>query len=222
MELLIKFPSRSRPRKLLACIQNIIDHAVTDQYHILLTLDKNDYLTNTLEMREKLAAFGPLVSVDWGHSFNKIDAVNRGVPESGWRIIMLTSDDMQIDYTGFDKLIIDDFNREFPDGDGVLQYPDGFTTGILTLPIMDKIYYDRTHYIYHHAYKSLFCDEEAIIVAKQLGRLWQAPTSFYRHMHPANVAGLEVDAQLAYTQSLWAIDKKTFEARKRFNFYLPK
>ena len=219
MRIIYKLPSRSRPAKLLACLDNILAMARHDDFIIIPTLDDNDYTVNQ-ELKEQLTVFGDCVQPVYGRSSSKIHAVNRDVPKSEWDIIIATSDDMEFIESGFDLQIIEHMIKFFPDTDGVLHYPDGFPhADILSLPVIGRKYYDRQGYIFFPGYVSLFPDEEAIIVGKSLGKLASIQYDFVRHNHPANGVG-QMDAQYKYTEKFYPVDKRTFESRKRRNFFV--
>ena len=85
--------------------------------------------------------------------------------------MIVTADDMICVQQGWDQIIRNEMNKNFPDGDGVLHFNDGFTGEKLnTLPILTKSYYDRFGFVYNTAYKSLFCDNEFQEVAKKLNK----------------------------------------------------
>lgn len=221
MRILVKFASRSRPDKFFKCLDNIISMSTSDDFSIIATLDEDDYSMYNDHVRNKLLTY-PKVIADWGKSRSKIHAVNRGIEKyTDWDIVIATSDDMEFLEKGFDEQIISDMQAHFPDTDGVLHYKDGFDHGdILSLPIIGKKYFSRFGYIYHPAYTSLFCDEEAIIVAKALNRVHMSDKNLFKHNHPAWIPGL-MDRQYKHTESFHPVDMKVFERRKRNNFYLP-
>lgn len=189
-----------------------------DDFLIVPTLDDNDHTINP-SFREKLATYGAAVQPVFGKSLSKIHAVNRNMPSSHWDIVIATSDDMEFIEEGFDLEIIRDMELVFPDTDGVLHYPDGFDHGeILSLPVIGRKYYDHFGYIYHPSYQSLFCDEEAIEVARKLGKMASIQKSLFRHNHPT-WTGEKMDAQYKYTERFHPVDKRTFENRKRRGFF---
>jgi hypothetical protein len=78
---------------------------------------------------------------------------------------------------------------------------------------MGRKYYKRDGYVYHPAYKSLFCDNEATQVARERGRLKEVEIPIFYHAHPA--AGYPTnDAQYKHTDSFYQEDKATFIKRK--------
>lgn len=219
MRIIFKYPSRSRPEKFFAGLDNILAMAKHDNYLIIPTLDDNDHAI-TAAFRAKLAAYGPKVKPIFGRSTSKIHAVNRDMPTDAWDIVIATSDDMEFTEPGFDMQIIQNMEMLFPDTDGVLHYPDGFAHGdILSLPVIGRKYYDRFGYIYHPSYQSLFCDEEAIAVARSMGKLASLETNLFRHNHPTWGSG-KMDAQYKYTEGFHAVDKRTFQRRQQRNFFV--
>lgn len=217
MRIIYKFPSRSRPAKFFACLDNILAMAVRDDFIIVPTLDDNDHTINAL-FKERLSDYGEKVQPVYGRSTSKIHAVNRDMPTGPWDIVIATSDDMEFIQKGFDLDIINHMLTIFPDTDGVLHYPDGHDHGdILSLPVIGRKYYDRFGYIYHPSYVSLFCDEEAILVAKNLGKLASLQDNLFQHNHPT-WTGQGMDAQYKYTERFHAVDKSTFMRRKQRNF----
>lgn len=224
MKLLYNFASRSRPKKLLNCLRNIKSMARHNDYEIILKLDLNDAAVNNSDFQIQFDDFllqgDCWVKIAWGHSRNKIHAINRDIPTTLWDIIISTSDDIEFTQPGFDLDIIKDMHECFPDTDGVLHYPDGFEHGpILTLPIIGREYYRRDRFVYNNVYHSLFCDEEALAIAGIRGCLYSGTRQFYKHLHPAWVGG-EIDSQLKHTQSFYQMDGITFKKRKAVNFGL--
>lgn len=217
MRIVYKFPSRSRPAKFFACLDNILAMGRHDDFIIIPTLDDNDHTINDI-FKKRLVEYGPKVLPVFGRSTSKIHAVNRDMPASPWDIVIATSDDMEYVQEGFDLEIINHMMTLFPDTDGVLHYPDGYAHGdILSLPVIGRKYYERFGYIYHPSYQSLFCDEEAILVARNLGKLASLQDNLFRHNHPT-WTGVQMDAQYKYTERFHAVDKNTFIRRRQRNF----
>ena len=156
MNLLIKFPTRSRPSKFFE---------VLDLYYKMLTninktmfvisCDADDASMNNPQVIGKLNSYKNL-SYKFGNNKSKIQAVNADMPESGWDIVLLASDDMIPQIQGYDEIIRESMTNIYPDTDGVLWFFDGYRRDLNTLSIMGKKYYDRFGYIYHPAYFSLW------------------------------------------------------------------
>lgn len=223
MRILYKFPSRSRPKKFIECIENIYNLHTHSTFTILATLDEDDVTMSNEEMKEKIATYPEVVPV-YGYSKGKIDAVNRdmtAVPE--WDILINMSDDMRFVAKGFDTQIVGDMTERFPGLDGMLHYPDGNRSDLITMAIMGRKYYDLDGYIYCPEYESVFADDEQTIVAKKRYAYKFIDKILFRHLHPA--WGLSpMDEQYARQDSphQHARDREVFTRRKENNFYLTK
>jgi hypothetical protein len=188
----------------------VVDNAVLD-YRIILTIDEDDEVTfKSQELKDIL--IDARVQYRLGTSKNKIDAINRDVPQSGWDILVNLSDDQIFTKRGFDEVISQCGKDEF------LHLPDGHVNELLpTMSVMGYDYYKRFGYIYHPDYVSLWCDNEAMDVAKQLGCYKYLNELVFEHLHPA-WTGEKPDAQLLHTQSLYRRDERVYIKRKSLNF----
>lgn len=159
MILLFQYASRSRPARFWAGIHSILNH-LEDRENFLIhaVLDKDDptidnaFVTN-IEYWDKVLP-GKFIW-NFGYSSDKINAINRKLPDVHWDILVNFSDDMRFTLPGFDMII----RRAF-DGHGLdsfLHFPDQDTGDALcTMTIEGKPYYNRDGYIYHPSYKSLW------------------------------------------------------------------
>jgi hypothetical protein len=74
---------------------------------------------------------------------------------SDWDILVVMSDDMVCVTHGWDDIIRQDMNENFPDTDGVLHYNDGNQkANVMTMSIIGRKYYKRDGYIYNPEYQS--------------------------------------------------------------------
>lgn len=207
--ILYNFASRSRPDKFFKAIENINTLSKTD--HIILAkLDTDDKAMQ--DRFDEVNRCGAIIV--WGHSKNKIDAINRDIPD-GWDILVNMSDDMVFTKEGFDLDIIEAFNGDL---DQFIHFPDGFTAERLcSMSIIGRDYYDRFGYVYHPDYVSLWCDNEAQDVAKDLGKYKFVNKNIFIHDHPA-WTGAKPDQQLIETQKYYRQDQRTYNKRKACGF----
>jgi len=222
MRLLIKFPSRSRPTKLLEGVAKYVDFAEDmSRTRILITLDADD-ITVTEELKQKLVGIHPNISLDIGFSAGKIDAINRGVPDpSTFDILLLASDDMIPEVKGYDQIIRSKMAQFYPDTDGVLFFNDGFNKHELnTILICGSKYYRRFGYLYYPEYKSLFCDNEFQIMANTLRRQKYFPEIIIRHEHPHINPSVELDELYHKNNKYFYEDEALFI--KRSKMFVPK
>jgi hypothetical protein len=221
MTILIKFPSRSRPDKLISTFQSYISKANNPSYlKSLISLDKDDP-TVTEELCNRLKNIHHNVTIHIGESKGKIGAVNRDMEYSGnYDILLLASDDMIPVIQGYDDIIRNNMEEYYPDTDGVLWYNDGFQGKKLnTLCILGKLYYKRFGYIYHPSYKSLYCDNEFMEVANMLNKQTYFDLVIIKHEHP-DATGQQSDPLYEKNQVFLNSDYNNFINRKSKYFYL--
>lgn len=183
MNLLIKYPSRSRPDKFRAALKNIYNTIQTENYSILVTVDSDD------------ETMLPLVNEPFPHvtfkvipPVSKIYAVNAEMPLDGWDWCVLMSDDMRFIKTGWDQVMVRNIKNTWGDSlDFFYHCDDGYQGHKLaTMSIFGREYYERFFFIYAPCYRSLSCDAEAMYTAMLLKRYKYFPEKLVAHEHPAN------------------------------------
>jgi glycosyltransferase involved in cell wall biosynthesis len=208
------FATRNRPQKMAEAISTITDLSTDNNYTIALTIDDDDSTTlNSQQLAVILQS--DQIKINPGRSGSKVHAINRGM--AGWSgdIVVNMSDDMRFIKRGFDGDIIQAFQG---DRDQFIHFPDGRMNGVLpTMSIMGRSYYERFNFIYHPDYYSLWCDNEAMDVAQQLGRYKYIDLQIFSHEHPA-WTGEPADALLMHTESFFEIDQETYQRRSKLGF----
>ena len=221
MKILFKYTTRSRRSNFLRGIDSIIDNlSDKENYHIYTTFDVDD---------DKMR---PLPEIKGNHTYiagtskSKIDAINRDMDfinsQYEWDILVNMSDDVVFTEKGFDNIIrasflVNDGVIAVPYLDQVIHFPDGNRDDLLTVSIIGKDYYKRDNYIYNPEYKSLYCDNEAMEVAKQRGCYKFVNKLIFNHLHPSYNKGI-FDAQYQHTESFSNEDRLTYERRKANGF----
>lgn len=226
MKLLVKFPTRGRPTKFLNTLSKYQHMRSTDSVHFKVTIDEDDKTMNNYQVIRAMQMWGNLSIDVMPAPGGKIKAINHGVSEviDSYDIILLASDDMIPIIRGYDQIIIETMQRMWPDTDGVLWFNDGFRGmatkhPLNTLCILGREYYKRFGYIYHPDYKSLWCDNEFMDVANQLGRQFYLDEIIIKHDHPMNV-GTREDTLNHRDKSYYDYDERIYQQRKASNFYL--
>lgn len=214
MKIHYNFATRSRPAKMAAAIATIFSYSHKSNFTIGLVIDDDD--TDTLKSNEfsDVMQYSNVYRVP-GMSNGKIHAINRGMV--GWEgdIVVNMSDDMRFLVPAYDLKIINAFGDNL---DQFIHFPDGRVFHLLpTMSIMGRTYYERFGYIYHPQYWSLWCDNEAMDVAKKLGKYKYVPEQIFDHYHPA-WTGEPVDALLRHTQGYYHIDEQTYIKRSAAGF----
>jgi glycosyltransferase involved in cell wall biosynthesis len=197
-----------------AAIATIKAYSHKSDYTIGITVDDDDDVTlnstHYLELQQDKNIY-----FTHGKSNSKVHAINRGM--EGWKgdIVVNMSDDMRFLVPGYDIKIINAFADNL---DQFIHFPDGRVNHLLpTMSIMGRTYYERFGYIYHPQYFSLWCDNEAMDVAKKLGKWKYVPERIFDHYHPA-WTGEPIDAQLRHTQGYYHIDEQTYIKRSAAGF----
>ena len=225
LKFLFKFPCRGRLDSFFESLNSLNDNIRNrDSYHIALTLDEDDIVLNKPEVIEKINAY-PNVSIQWGLSESKINAINRSMPDYDWDIIICWSNDMIAVCFGFDDIMRADASQQLDkhDYDLLLHFPEPDTLEVLnTLYIATKKFYNRFGYIYHPSYFSLFSDNETMAVGQMLNRYHFFSTpGLYVHRNPAyNSHGIPSDSLFLHQQSLWPIDEANYYERAKIKFGL--
>lgn len=219
--ILYKYTSRSRPEQFYRGLTSIINNSRSSNYKILCSFDKDDPTLN--QYLEYLSGVEEdKITICTGASKNKIDAINRDLNSysENWDILVNMSDDMVFTKDGFDIIIKQAFNDNFPTFDGVVHYPDQDAgQKLMTMSILGKKYYQRFNYIYHPDYTSLWCDNEAMDVAIMLGKYKYFSARIFDHIHPA-YGHCQTDEQYKHTESFFESDKAVYIKRKANNFKL--
>lgn len=218
--ILFKYTSRSRPDLFHRGLSSIFSNCESQNFMVLCSLDLDD---NTLPEYQSVVKTFPSshVNVVYGHSKNKIDAINRDLNEykGRWDILINMSDDMIFTEYGFDTIIRSAFGTDL---DQFIHFSDGFQfKKLCSMTIEGLPYYQRFNYIYNPAYVSLWCDVEAQEVADTLGKYKYMGDHIciLKHLHPST-GHATVDDQYRKTEdkAVWAEDKRTFQIRKATGF----
>jgi hypothetical protein len=224
MKLLIKFPTRDRKDKFFKVLDKY--YALLDNINnveFCISIDDNDPTMNNDVVLDKLETYENL-SYFIGYSKSKIEACNADINEiDDWDVVLLASDDMIPQVKGYDKLILENMEKYYPDTDGVLWFYDGNRKDLNTLCILGKKYYDRFNYIYHPGYKSFYCDDEFTRVANILNKQTFIETIIIKHEHP-DIPQYQnrFDKLYALNNKYYPIDYNFFQLRLKNLFGIKK
>ena len=143
MKILVKMPTKLRKEQFFNTLDKFYS-LCEDINNIIfvITLDNDDVIMNTDEIKEKLSNYQNLF-YNFGNSISKLYATNRDLNKySEWDIMVLASDDTVPKIKGWDTVIREKMIEYFPDTDGVLHFNDGYQGNRLnTLPILGKKYF---------------------------------------------------------------------------------
>ena len=154
------------------------------------------------------------VSVREFDNKSAIEAFNIGAQQSEGDILVCVSDDFDCPNFWDAKLL------SFLDGkeDFILKTQDGAQPWIITIPILDRKYFERFGYVYNPKFLHLFCDTELTHVADLLGRKISMPLELpHNHYTTGRVAK---DAINAKNDATWAQGEAIYLEGVRNNFGL--
>ena len=220
-DLLIKFPSRTRPnlfkQKLDACI-NLLSGELNIKF--IFSFDSDDASMNNDDIKNYLQNKNINMNYYYGESKNKIHAFNRDIPQDDWKILLVMSDDMLAISKNYDKIIYDDMIKYFPNFDGCLNYNthnEAWKNRAMVLPLMGRNFYNKFGYVYYPEYKSLYCDIEQTEIAISLNKLIDVDKKIISH----EWSSVRDDLR-KYTESneLRNHDFKIYEHRKANGYFL--
>lgn len=218
-KILFKYASRSRPDKFFDGLDSIFNNLFDfEHFHISCTLDRDDESMNNKSVIDRIGTYKN-TSIAWGLSEGKIHAINRDFPDYPFSILICMSDDMRFIAYGFDDIIRNDMTSLFPLYDGLLHYPDQDAKDALAvLYIAGRQWWARRNKkIYHPSYKSLWCDNEEMEVAKRLNKYALLSYTIVDHQCPG-WGRAKKDEMYIRQEKYWEEDESNFNFRKSINF----
>lgn len=212
MKIYIIHPSRSRPVQAYATYCNWMKKADNPaNIHYLLSID-----TDQKAVYQK--QFGSTFHYVVAGNHSAITAINIAskfveiaVAEEN-HLFIVVSDDFDCP-EHWDTLLLAELAGK---SDFIVKTQDGLQPTLITLPIMDRIYYNRFGYIYHPEFLHLHADEEMTIVALMLGRYIKSDLMF-EHCH-YTTGKFKKDAISVRNDKTWAHGQTTLNRHAKNNF----
>ena len=144
---------------------------------------------------------------------NAVQAINNAAKESTGDLIVVMSDDFDCPYNWGQILERAVRNHK----DFLLKVHDGTQNWIVTLPIMDRAYYERVGHIYHPDYFHMFCDTWMTHLADATKRMIVKNNIVFRHNH-YSVTKQGKDEVSKKADSTWNHGKSVYLQMVRDNF----
>lgn len=215
MKISIIHPSKGRPEIALKTAKNWFLKADLP-FEYILSLD-SDGLKGYEIFKDFLIENKRGICINKGYivfrdNKSAIEAINYASINSKGDIIIVISDDFDCP-EHWDTLLLKALEGK---KDFIVKTQDGLQKTLITLPIMDRTYYDRFGYIYHPDYKHMHCDEEMTIVGHMLGRIITLDLLF-PHNH-YTTGKFKKDAISLKNDSTWGHGQATLDRRAKNNF----
>jgi hypothetical protein len=145
-----------------------------------------------------------------------VDAVNLACSHIVADIYVVMSDDFGCP-KGWDTIIKQAMPLDRP---AVIQVRDTIQDEIVTLPILNRLMYEKLGHVYHPRYFSMFADNDLTECAKIHGELIKLDVVF-EHRHYVNgKSAMDDTYKRENSQQAWNVGKKFFEMRKKTGFKL--
>jgi hypothetical protein len=148
----------------------------------------------------------------YNNNRSAIDAINRCAEIASGDLFVVVSDDFDCP-NHWDSLLINELQNK---SDYCVKTQDGLQPTLMTLPIMDRVYYERFGYIYHPDFLHMFVDQEMTAVAHMLGKAITLPLVF-PHNH-YTTGKFERDAITLRNNATWQQGEKVFNEHLKTNF----
>lgn len=145
-----------------------------------------------------------------------IEAINHGAVGCSGDIIIQIADDFDCPLH-WDEILLTALEGK---SDYLVKTQDGLQPFLITLPIMDRAYYNRFGYIYNPSYKHMFCDTEMTAIGHMLDRVITLPLIFTHNHYTTGKS--PKDAISIKNDSTWVQGETLYNQRKAINFGLTK
>lgn len=205
----ILHPSWGRPKLAAQCLTEWMRKArrIENIQYILCLSEKdpmiNEYLSifNYVSCKIEIIAENGLVK-----------QVNHAATKATGDLLIAVSDDFGCP-DDWDIILL---NELYGKEDYIVKTKDGLQPTIITLPIMDRAYYNRLGYIYHPSYHHMFADQELAEQGALLNRVITIDQLF-PHDHYTTGKNKKDETNIK-NDSFFESDKLVFEKRKAINF----
>lgn len=212
MRVTVIHASHGRPVLAMSTMKKWIDKSSGEnEIEYLLSVDKAD----KSDYPDYISFNAPHVKpkVIRNDTSTSVAAINNAAEKSTGQIIVVTSDDFDCPQD-WDKLIVTETAGKH---DWILKTQDGTQPWIITLPIMDRVYYERFGYVYFYKYAHMFCDTEMSAVADLLGKRIVSDIVF-QHNHYSTKNGIAKDKTSQKADATWNVGESLFMQRAKNNF----
>jgi hypothetical protein len=179
MKISLIHPSRSRPEKSSLTFQKWMRLSDSKKFEWIVSIDDTDALMEVYQVIYKSLDYpsnGTFVIVNNNRSC--VDAINKAAEIAKSNILLVVSDDTDC-FPGWDTALLKEVEGKT---DWILKTEDGIQPYIITMPCMDRAYYNRTGYIYHPDFEHMFCDTYMTCVADITGRKITS-TLMFKHLN---------------------------------------
>lgn len=149
---------------------------------------------------------------DFNNNTTAIQAINNSAKKANGRILIVVSDDFDC-FTHWDTFLVESLRGK---QNFIVKTADGYghNSWIITLPIMDDVYYQSFGYIYYPEYHHLWCDTEMTVIAMMTNKIVNLESNehIFKHNH-YTIGGMTKDDISIKNESTWEQGKSLFLSR---------
>lgn len=204
-------PSRSRPDKSFDTLSKWINRG-SRNIELIVSCDSTDdtyidYIDNSYDVLH--------YALIKHNNRSAVDAINNAAKIASGDVFIVVSDDTDCPMH-WDKILTDAIGES---KDFVMKTDDGIQRRIITMPIMDRTYYERDGYIYNPIYDHSWADTELTDVAHLRRRVITRMDIKFLHLHP-EVTKEPKDDLHKRNDLTHDRDRHIYQKRKAINFGL--
>lgn len=207
MKISVIHPSRGRHQQAYRTAKNWISKADNRfDYFLSFDSDEQDVYCRQFELYQDV-----IVGLN-GPNKSAIEAINKAALLVTTDLFVVISDDFDCP-EHWDTLLLNELEGK---SDFVLKTDDEYQPTLVSLPIMDRIFYERYGYIYHPDYLHMFCDQEMTAVALMTGKYLKSALKFPHHHYTTGKT--EKDEINVKNDMTWKQGQRLFDRHLENNF----
>ena len=212
MKISLLHPSRNRAVTAEAAVAEWLGnlsglHAI----EYILSIDDND--NQITEYRQVASRHGARLIIH--PNGNSVKACNQAALVATGDLLIMVSDDFGCPKGWDDALVSAVGDRR----DVAVFVDDGIGAKTMTLPIVDRAFYQRTGYVLFPGYRHMFCDNDLEEVSRRLGKLIDAKHLLFPHRHYI-IGAAAYDKTYHHSGNSWGRDARLFTKRHVRDFDL--
>lgn len=217
MKISIIHPTRGRKEQAIATMAKwlfMADRPYDIEYIFSTDVDDSDKWYSRLDIVPNFLNSDETKSIEVLKNNNKsaIEAINFAAARCSGDLIIVVSDDFDCS-EHWDTSLLQALEGK---SDFVLKTDDEYQPTLVSLPIMDRVFYERYGYIYFPGYSHMFCDQEMTAVALMTGKYLKSDLKFpHHHYTTGKTPKDEINVKNDLT---WAQGQNLFNERLKTNF----
>lgn len=218
MTISVLHPTRGRKQQALKTMSKWLfnaDKPYDIEYIFSTDIDDTDKWTSRVDILPNfMYNSSQIMHIEVLKNNNKsaIEAINFAAARCSGNLIIVVSDDFDAP-EHWDTLLLQALEGK---SDFCAKTDDGLQNTLITMPIMDRIYYERYEYVYHPDFLHMHADEELTCVALMTGKYIKIPLLF-PHNH-YSTGKIEIDDINRKNNATWAQGQRTIDRHAKNNF----